>query len=41
MTKLGSFKVEFSGTGELVSYQSPTAGEKIYEGETVRLMLTE
>lgn len=41
MTKLGSFKVEFSGTGETISYQSPTAGEKIYEGETIRLMLTE
>ncbi len=41
MTKLGSFKVEFSGTGEIISYQSPKAGEKIYEGETIRLMLTE
>ncbi len=41
MAKLGSFKVEFSGTGEHISYQSPVAGEKIYEGETIRLMLTE
>ncbi len=41
MTELGSFKVEFSGSGEIVSYQSPKAGEKIYEGETVRLMLVE
>lgn len=39
--ELGSFKVEFSGSGEIVSYQSPKAGEKIYEGETVRLMLAE
>lgn len=39
--ELSSFKVEFSGTGETVYYQSPTAGEKIYEGETIRLMLTE
>lgn len=41
MMELGSFKVEFSGSGEIVSYQSPKAGEKIYEGETVRLMLVE
>ena len=38
---LASFKVEFSGSGEIVTYQSPAAGEKIYEGETVRLMLSE
>lgn len=36
---LASFKVEFSGTGETVSYQSPKAGERIYEGDTVRLLL--
>ncbi len=41
MDELKDFKVEFSGTGETVSYQSPKAGEKIYEGETVRLMLIE
>lgn len=41
MLELEKFKVEFSGTGEFVSYQSPAPKEKIYEGETVRLMLTE
>lgn len=39
MELLKSFKVEFSGSGETVSYQSPSAGERIYEGEVVRLFL--
>lgn len=39
MTNLKSFKVEFSGTGETVKYQSPSAGTRIYEGETVRLLV--
>lgn len=34
---LKSFKVEYTGEGQIVSYQSPSAGERIYEGETVRL----
>ena len=38
---LKSFKVEFSGSGENVYYQTPNAGERILEGETVKLMLTE
>ena len=38
---LKSFKVEFSGTGNKVSYQSPSANERIYEGETVRLLLSD
>ncbi len=38
---LKSFKVEFSGSGEKVYYQTPVAGERILEGETVKLMLTE
>lgn len=37
--KLEKFKVEYSGSGDTVTYQSPVAGERIYEGETVRLML--
>ncbi len=36
---LKSFKVEYTGTGENVTYQSPAAGERILEGETVRLLL--
>ena len=38
---LKEFKVEYTGSGEYISYQSPNAGETIYEGETVRLLLTE
>ncbi len=37
--ELKGFKVEYSGNGSVVTYQSPSAGERIYEGETVRLML--
>lgn len=36
---LKQFKVEYSGDGETISYQSPSSGEKIYEGETIRLLL--
>lgn len=39
--ELKKFKVEYSGSGETVTYQSPNAGENIYEGETIRLLLTE
>ena len=38
---LKEFKVEYTGNGKYVSYQSPNAGESIYEGETIRLLLTE
>lgn len=38
---LKSFKVEYTGTGNKVIYQSPSAGERILEGETVRLLLEE
>ena len=41
VSALKSFKLEFSGSGENVSYQTPTSGERILEGETVKLMLTE
>ena len=40
MKDLKSFKVEFSGNGERIAYQSPIASTRIYEGETVRLLLT-
>ena len=36
---LGSFKVEYTGKGSKVAYQSPLSGTQIYEGETVKLML--
>ena len=37
--ELKKFKVEYSGSGDVVTYQSPSAGENIYEGETIRLLL--
>ena len=39
--ELKKFKVEYSGSGEVVTYQSPGSGEKVYEGETIRLLLSE
>lgn len=40
MKDLKSFKVEFSGGGDRIAYQSPISGTRIYEGDTVRLLLT-
>ena len=37
--ELKNFKVEYTGTGEKITYQSPKAGSRILEGETVRLLL--
>mgnify|MGYP003199953566 FL=1 len=37
--ELKSFKVEYSGSGETVSYQTPRSGERVFEGETVKLFL--
>ena len=39
--ELKKFKVEYSGSGEVVTYQSPSSGESIYEGETIRLLISE
>ena len=39
--ELKKFKVEYSGEGSVVTYQSPSSGESIYEGETIRLLLSE
>lgn len=36
---LSAFKLEYTGTGSTIIYQSPAAGENIYEGETIRLLL--
>lgn len=38
--ELKKFKVEYSGNGDVVTYQSPSSGESIYEGETIRLLLS-
>ena len=39
--ELKKFKMEYSGSGDIVTYQSPRSGESIYEGETIRLLLSE
>ena len=39
--ELKNFKVEYSGSGNIIKYQSPSGGTSIYEGETVRLLLTD
>lgn len=39
VANLKEYKVEFSGSGSKVLYQSPKAGTVLYEGETIRLML--
>ena len=36
---LKDFSLEFSGSGSIISYQSPSAGEKILEDDVVRLYL--
>ena len=37
--KLKNFKVEFSGSGDKVIYQSPSSGEILNEGSVIKLML--
>lgn len=39
MASLKSFKVEYSGDGDKVIYQTPSKDTRIYEGETVKLLL--
>ena len=39
--ELKPFKVEYSGNGDIVAYQSPAAGSEIQEGEVIRLLLTQ
>ena len=38
---LSDFSLEFSGSGNVVSYMSPSAGDKILEGDVVRIYLEE
>ena len=40
MKELKKFKVEYSGSGTTITYQTPSAGERVYEGETIRLLLS-
>ena len=39
--QLKGFDLEFSGSGNKISYQSPQAGTRVLEGSSIRLMLTE
>ncbi len=39
MKDLKQFKVEYTGSGDKIIYQAPEANSRIYEGETVRLLL--
>lgn len=39
MKELKEFKVEYSGSGSKVIYQSPVRDTRIFEGETIKLML--
>ena len=36
-TELKNFEVIFEGNGDTITYQSPAAGERIYEGSKIRL----
>ena len=38
---LKGFKIEYSGSGNKIFYQTPNAGERVLEGSTVKLMLKE
>ena len=40
-SNLKNLKVEYSGEGNKVVYQTPSSGTQIYEGETVKLMLND
>lgn len=37
--KLEGFTVEYSGSGSKIIYQSPKAGERVYEGSKIRILL--
>ena len=38
---LSDFSLVFSGNGSIISYMSPSAGERILEGDVIRLYLEE
>lgn len=38
-SELKQFKIDVQGSGNKVTYQSPKAGERIYEGQTVRIFM--
>lgn len=38
---LKGFKIEYSGSGSKIFYQSPSSGDRVLEGSTIKLMLKE
>ena len=36
---LANFKIEYSGEGDIVAYQSPSSNTQVYEGSVIKLML--
>ena len=41
MSELKDYKVEYSGSGNKVFYQTPKPGERVFVGDTIKLMLKE
>ena len=39
VAELKKFKIEFTGSGDVITYQSPSSGVTLTEGSTIRLML--
>lgn len=39
--ELKNFKVEFTGSGSIITYQSPSNGERLVEGSTIRVLLND
>ena len=39
VSELKKFKIEFTGSGDVITYQSPSSGVTLTEGSTIRLML--
>ena len=36
---LQKFDVQYTGSGEYILFQSPSAGERVYEGSKIRILL--
>lgn len=39
--KLNSFEVQYTGSGEYIIFQSPSAGERVLEGSKIRILLSD
>ena len=38
-TKLSSFDVQYTGSGDYIVFQSPSSGERVLEGSKIRILL--